>query len=309
MTTALVSHPDTLLHVMDGSHPESPARISAIKNLLKSSGLESKLKHYEAPQATDEQLSRVHTAAYVKEIRRISPKAGLVRLDPDTAMGPMSLSAILHASGANVLATDLVISGKAKNAFCCVRPPGHHAHKARAAGFCIFNHVAIGAAHALAKYKLKRVAILDFDVHHGDGTEEIFKDDPRVMLCSTFQWPFYPGTGADSRTETMINVPLDAGTDGKGFRKAVQSEFAPALERFKPEMIFLSAGFDAHADDPLAQLGLLKEDYVWITEFAKDVAERHAKGRIVSSLEGGYHLPALAESAVAHIGALAGIAV
>jgi acetoin utilization deacetylase AcuC-like enzyme len=307
MTTALVSHPDTLLHVMDGSHPESPARITAIKNLLKSSGLESKLKHFEAPQATDEQLSRVHIAAYVKEIRRISPKAGLVRLDPDTAMGPMSLSAILHASGANVLATDLVMSGKAKNAFCCVRPPGHHAHKARAAGFCIFNHVAVGAAHALHKYKLKRVAILDFDVHHGDGTEEIFKDDPRVMLCSTFQWPFYPGTGADSRTETMINVPLEAGTDGKGFRKAVQNEFAPALERFKPEMIFISAGFDAHADDPLAQLGLRKEDYIWVTEFAMGVAERHAKGRIVSSLEGGYHLPALAESAIAHISTLAGI--
>jgi len=308
MTTALVSHPDTLLHVMDGSHPESPARITAIKNLLKSTGLDAKLKPYEAPQATDEQLTRVHTPAYVKEIRRIAPKAGLVRLDPDTAMGPMSLSAILHASGANVLATDLVISGKAKNAFCCVRPPGHHAHKARAAGFCVFNHVAVGAAHALAHHKLKRVAILDFDVHHGDGTEEIFKDDPRVMLCSIFQWPFYPGTGADSRTETMINVPLEAGTDGKGFRKAVEAEFAPALERFKPEMIFISAGFDAHKDDPLAQLGLLKEDYVWITEFAKDVAKRHAKDRIVSSLEGGYHLPALAESAVAHISTLAGIA-
>ncbi|MDP2246851.1 MAG: histone deacetylase family protein, partial [Nitrosomonadales bacterium] len=187
MTTALVSHPDTLLHVMDGSHPESPARITAIKNLLKSSGVESKLKHYEAPEATDQQLTRVHTPAYVKEIRRLAPKAGLVRLDQDTAMGPMSLSAVLHASGANVLATDMVMSGKAKNAFCCVRPPGHHAHKARAAGFCIFNHVAVGAAHALNYHKLKRVAILDFDVHHGDGTEEIFKDDPRVMLCSTFQ--------------------------------------------------------------------------------------------------------------------------
>ncbi len=307
MTTALVSHPDTLLHVMDGSHPESPARITAIKNLLKSSGVEDRLKHYEAPQATDEQLTRVHTPAYVKEIRRLAPRAGLVRLDQDTAMGPMSLSAILHASGANVLATDLVMTGKAKNAFCCVRPPGHHAHKARAAGFCIFNHVAVGVAHALTHHKLKRVAIIDFDVHHGDGTEEIFKDDPRVMLCSTFQWPFYPGTGADSRTDRMINVPLAAGTDGNGFRKKVETEFGPALEQFKPELIFISAGFDAHAEDPLAQLGLVKEDYVWVTDFAMDVASRHAKGRIVSSLEGGYHLPALAESAVAHISTLAGI--
>lgn len=307
MTTALVSHPDTLLHVMDGSHPESPARITAINNLLKSSGIETKLKRYEAPAATDEQLVRVHTPAYIKDIRRLAPKAGSVRLDQDTSMGPMSLSAILHASGANVLATDLVMSGKVKNAFCCIRPPGHHAHKARAAGFCIFNHVAVGVAHALSHHKLNRVAILDFDVHHGDGTEEIFKDDPRVMLCSTFQSPFYPGTGADSRTDRMINVPLAAGTDGKGFRKAVETEFLPALEHFKPEFVFISAGFDAHAEDPLAQLGLVKDDYIWITDFAKDVASRHAKDRIVSSLEGGYHLPALAESAVAHIKTLAGI--
>ncbi|CAG0969863.1 Histone deacetylase-like amidohydrolase [Methylophilaceae bacterium] len=301
MNTALISHPDTLLHVMDGSHPESPARITAIRNQLKAAGLDDRLAHYEAPQATDEQLTRVHTAAYVREIRRIAPKAGLVRLDADTAMGPMSLSATLHASGANVLATDLVMSGKVKNAFCCVRPPGHHAHQGRAAGFCIFNHVAVGVAHALEHHKLDRVAIIDFDVHHGDGTEDIFRNDPRVMLCSTFQHPFYPGTGADSRTDRMINVPLPAGTDGKGFREKVESEFAPALERFKPQMIYVSAGFDAHADDPLAQLGLLKDDYVWITEFIKAIAARHAGGRIISSLEGGYHLPALAESAVAHI--------
>lgn len=307
MTTALVSHPDTLMHIMDGSHPESPARITAIHNLLKSSGLATKLKHYDAPTATDEQLTRVHTPSYIKDIRRLSPKAGLVRLDQDTAMGPMSLSATLHASGANVLATDLIMSGKVKNAFCCIRPPGHHAHKAQAAGFCIFNHVAVGVAHALERYKLNRVAIIDFDVHHGDGTEEIFKDDPRVMLCSTFQSPFYPGTGADSRTDRMINVPLAAGTDGNDFRKAVEAEFSPALERFKPEFIFISAGFDAHAEDPLAQLGLVKDDYIWITDFAKTIASRYARDRIVSSLEGGYHLPALAESAVAHIRSLAGI--
>lgn len=307
MSTALISHPDTLLHVMDGSHPESPARITTIHNALKTAGIDRQLKHFEAPAATDEQLTRVHSKAYVEQIRHVSPKAGLVRLDADTAMGPMSLSAALHASGANILATDLVMSGKLKNAFCCVRPPGHHAHKGRAAGFCIFNHVAVGVAHALQQHKLERVAVIDFDVHHGDGTEDIFKDDPRVMLCSTFQHPFYPGTGADSRTDHMINVPLKAGTDGQGFRQAVTAEFAPALERFKPQFIFISAGFDAHADDPLAQLNLLREDYVWITEFIMDIAARHAGGRIVSSLEGGYHLPALAESATAHIRTLAGI--
>lgn len=307
MSTALISHPDTLLHVMDGSHPESPARITAIRKQLKAAGIDQQLKHYEAPEATDEQLARVHTKAYVEQMRRLSPKAGLIRLDADTAMGPMSLSATLHASGANVLATDLVMRGKVTNAFCCIRPPGHHAHKASAAGFCIFNHVAVGVAHALNHYQLERVAIIDFDVHHGDGTEDIFRDDPRVMLCSTFQHPFYPGTGANSRTERMINVPLKAGTDGKGFRQAVETEFAPALERFKPQFIFISAGFDAHAEDPLAQLALVRDDYVWITRFAQTIATRHASDRIVSTLEGGYHLPALAESASAHIQALAGI--
>lgn len=307
MKTALITHPDTLLHVMDGSHPESPARITAIREALTAAGLDRQLKHHEAPAATDAQLARVHDQNYIDQIRRLAPKAGIVRLDPDTAMGPMSLSATLHASGALVLAADLVMRGEVKNAFCCIRPPGHHAHKNRAAGFCIFNHVAAGVAHALERHGLQRVAVIDFDVHHGDGTEDIFRNDPRVMLCSTFQHPFYPGTGADSRTERMINVPLAAGTDGQGFRQAVSKEFAPALERFKPQLLFISAGFDAHRDDPLAQLGLLREDYVWITEFIMEVAARHAGGRIISSLEGGYHLPALAESAVAHIRTLAGL--
>lgn len=301
MNTALITHPDTLLHIMDGSHPESPARITVIKEALKSKKLDTQLKHYVAPAATDAELARVHENSYIQQIRRISPKAGIVRLDPDTAMGPMSLSATLHASGALRLATDLVMRNEVKNAFCCIRPPGHHAHKNRAAGFCIFNHVAVGVAHALDVYALERIAIIDFDVHHGDGTENIFKDDPRVMLCSTFQHPFYPGTGADSRIERMINVPLPAGTESQGFREAVTREFEPALERFRPQLIFISAGFDAHRDDPLAQLELLQDDYVWITRFAMKVAKRHAKDRIISSLEGGYHLSALADSAVAHI--------
>lgn len=307
MTTAFISHPDTLLHIMDGAHPESPARITAIKNALSEQSIMNQLQVHEATLATDEQLTRVHTTEYVSHIRKIAPKAGVVRLDPDTAMGPMTLSAALHAAGAVVLATDLVFSGKADNAFCCVRPPGHHAGRSNAAGFCIFNSVAVGVAHAIQQHGLERVAIVDFDVHHGDGTEDIFRPNPKVMLCSIFQHPFYPGRGADSRTERMINVPLAAGTDGKAYRQAVEAEFRPALERFQPQMIFVSAGFDAHADDPLAELGLVEEDYVWITRFIMEIADRFAQGRIVSSLEGGYRLDALAESATAHIRTLAGI--
>lgn len=307
LNTAFISHPDTLLHVMDGSHPESPARITAIKQRLITDGIYKQLKVYEPPAATDEQLLRVHEADYVKHIKRIAPLAGMVHLDADTAMGPMTLTACMHASGAAVLATELVISGKVDNAFCCTRPPGHHAGKQNAAGFCIFNHVAVGAAHAISKYKLKRVAIIDFDVHHGDGTEEIFHSNPAVMLCSTFQHPFYPHRGANSRTDRMINVPIPAHTDGKRFRKYVESEFRPALDRFKPEIIFISAGFDAHKNDPLAQIDLEKDDYVWITEFIKDIARKHSSNRIVSVLEGGYHLESLAESATAHIRTLAEI--
>ncbi|MGZ8252213.1 MAG: histone deacetylase family protein, partial [Methylophilaceae bacterium] len=245
------------------------------------------------------------TASYIKHIRRIAPQAGLVRLDRDTAMGPMSLSACLHATGAAILATDLVMQGKVRNAFCCTRPPGHHAGRERAAGFCIFNHVAAGVAHAIEFHQLQRVAIVDFDVHHGDGTEDIFKDNPKVMLCSTFQHPFYPYKGADSRTNRMINIPLAAHTDGKGFRKVYENEIKPALINFKPEMIFISAGFDAHRDDPLAKLGLTKEDYIWMTRTLMDIAAKYCHARIVSVLEGGYDLTALAESATAHIHQLA----
>ena len=299
--TAFISHPDTLLHVMDGSHPESPARITAIKNAVLSSNLKQKLQFYDAPVASITQLKLVHTAEYVEHIHNIAPKAGLVRLDADTAMGPMSLSAALHASGAVILATDLVMLGKVNNAFCCVRPPGHHAGRANSAGFCIFNHVAVGVAHAIAQYNIKRVAIIDFDVHHGDGTEDIFKDNPNVMLCSTFQHPFYPHRGADTRSNNMINVPMKAHANGSDFKKVFETEFKPALEAFKPEIVFISAGFDAHINDPLADLALTTVDYVWMTEFIKTIVKKYAQNRIISSLEGGYDLPSLAESALAHI--------
>ena len=303
--TAFISHPDTLLHVMDGNHPESPARITAIKNAVLASDLKQKLQFYDAPAVSKAQLKRAHTSEYIEYIYNIAPKAGLVRLDGDTAMGPMSLSAAAYASGAVVLATDLVMSGRADNAFCCVRPPGHHAGRANSAGFCIFNHVAVGVAHALEKHQLKRAAIIDFDVHHGDGTEDIFKMNPMVMLCSTFQHPFYPHRGAETRSKNMINVPMAAKANGEAFKKVFESEFKPALENFKPEIMFISAGFDAHINDPLADLTLTTDDYVWMTNFIKEIANKYAKNRIVSSLEGGYHLPSLSESAWAHINSLA----
>lgn len=304
MTTAFITHPDTLLHVMDGNHPESPARITAIKNALIKHGIYQLLKVYQAPLATDTQLQRVHNAEYIQRMHVLSPKAGLVRLDADTAMGPMSLSAALHASGAAILATDLVMQGKVNNAFCCVRPPGHHAGSANSAGFCIFNHIAVGVGHAIAQYGIKRVAIIDFDVHHGDGTEEIFKDNPNVMLCSTFQHPFYPHRGFNSRTATMVNIPLAAKSGRKEFQQVFEHEFLPALNHFNPEIIYVSAGFDAHNNDPLADLNLTDADYQWITKFIKKIAQQHSKGRIVSLLEGGYNLAALAEASVSHINAL-----
>jgi acetoin utilization deacetylase AcuC-like enzyme len=299
--TAFISHPDTLLHVMDGHHPESPARVSAIKNAILASDLADKLYFYDAPKASKEAVLNAHDVAYVDYIFNIAPKAGLVQLDRDTAMGPMSLEAVLHASGAVMHAVDLIMQKEVDNAFCCIRPPGHHAGRANSGGFCIFNHVAIGVSYALNKYPIKKAAIIDFDVHHGDGTEDIFRNNPNVMLCSTFQHPFYPHRGADTNSPHIINAPLPAKSDGKAFRKVFEKKFRPALMQFKPDIIFISAGFDAHINDPLADLSLTKEDYAWITNFIKQIVKHCHHGRIVSSLEGGYHLPSLAECACAHI--------
>jgi acetoin utilization deacetylase AcuC-like enzyme len=304
LKTAFISHPDTLLHVMDGNHPESPARITAIKNAVLASDLSKKLTFYDAPKATKEALLRVHSQAYVDYIIGVSPKAGLVKLDSDTAMGPMSLEATLHASGAVLHAVDLVMQEKVDNAFCCIRPPGHHAGRANSAGFCIFNHVAIGVAYAFDKYKLKRAAIIDFDVHHGDGTEDIFKDNPNVMLCSTFQHPYYPHSGAATVSSHILNAPLAAKSNGEAIKKVFEEKFRPALEQFKPDIVFISAGFDAHVNDPLADLALNKDDYIWMTNFVKSIVNNCYHKRIISSLEGGYHLPSLGESIAAHLEAL-----
>lgn len=307
MYTAYISHPDCLKHDMGAQHPECPARLMAIEDQLIASGLLNFLQRHDAPLATFDQLARVHQPLYIEAIHAASPKEGLSYLDADTAMNPFTLTAALRAAGAAVLATDLVLEKKVANAFCAVRPPGHHAESARPMGFCVFNNIAVGVAHALEHYGLSRIAIADFDVHHGNGTEEIFRDDPRVMLCSTFQHPFYPYSGGDSGNDHIINVPLPAGTEGDAFRKAVTRYWLPALERFQPQMLFVSAGFDAHWQDDMAQFELAESDYVWVTQLIKEVADKHANGRIVSSLEGGYELHALGRCVTAHIKVLSGI--
>ena len=305
MPTALLTHPDCVLHEMGEGHPESPARLRAVLAALEASGLAARLVAREAPRAEREHLERVHLAQHVDRVFESSPARGYAYLDPDTSMNPNSLSAALRAAGAVVAATDMVMAGEVDSAFCAVRPPGHHATRDRPMGFCVFNNVAIGAAHAIAAHGLERVAVLDFDVHHGNGTEDAFHDDPRVMLCSTFQHPYYPYSGADSGNEHIVNVPLAAMTDGRGFRDAVERFWMPALEAYQPQMVFVSAGFDAHRDDPLAYLKLGDEDYRWITERLVEVADRHASGRVVSTLEGGYSVNALGRCVVEHVGVLA----
>ena len=305
MATAILTHPDCTLHEMGAGHPESPQRLKAILAAIQSSELPPRLSMHEAPEAKREHLERVHDAAHVDLIFNAAPARGYAYLDPDTSMNPKSLSAALRAAGAVVSATDLVMGGKARNAFCAVRPPGHHATPTRPMGFCIFNNVAIGAMHAIEAHGLERVAVLDFDVHHGNGTEDAFHEDARVMLCSTFQHPYYPYCGADSGNEHIINVPLPAMTDGRGFREAVERHWIPALEAFGPQMVFVSAGFDAHREDPLAYLKLDDVDYRWVTEKLVDVADRHAQGRVVSTLEGGYNTGALARCVVEHLRVLA----
>jgi acetoin utilization deacetylase AcuC-like enzyme len=304
LATALLTHPDCIAHEMGSGHPESPQRLRAILGALQSSGLEAKLTVIQAPEATREQLERVHTREHIDNVFEVAPDSSYAYLDPDTSMNSRSLSASLHGAGALVRATDLVMKGEVGNAFCAVRPPGHHATPGNAMGFCIFNNVAIGAAHALDAHGLERVAILDFDVHHGNGTEAAFHEDGRVLFCSTFQHPYYPYSGADSSNAHIVNTPLPAMTDGEGFRAAVERDWLPALESFKPQMIFISAGFDAHREDPLAYLELDDDDYRWVTEKIVAVANRHAQGRIVSTLEGGYNVQALARCVVEHVGVM-----
>ena len=305
MSTAYISHPECRLHDMGHQHPESPSRLGAIGDRLLSAHLFDHLSYYEAPLVHRAQLARVHDCAYIDAVEAASPTEGLVDLDDDTAMNPHSLEAAYRAAGAGVMAVDRVLHGEVKSAFVACRPPGHHALRQRAMGFCIFNNVAVDAAHALEAHGLARVAIVDFDVHHGNGTEDIFKDDPRVMLCSTFQHPFYPYCGADTESDHIVNVPLPAGTTGKRYREAFAERILPRLAAFKPDMLFFSAGFDGHREDDMGQFGLVEADYVWITE--QSMAAAGTRDRAVSLLEGGYDLSSLGRSVAEHIRALAGL--
>ncbi|GAB3242400.1 histone deacetylase family protein [Chitinimonas naiadis] len=304
--TAYLTHPDCALHDMGSHHPECPDRLAAIQDRLIAAGLWDHLLQVEAPLVRREQLALVHPPRYVEALDQASPSHGIVHLDGDTVMGPHTLQAAWRAAGAVVKATDLVIDGSAANAFCAVRPPGHHAESCKAMGFCFFNNLGVGVAHALSR-GLERVAVADFDVHHGNGTEELFHDNPRVLMVSTFQSPFYPYSGEKAMGPNMHNVPLKAGSRGDTFRAAVESEWLPALRAFQPQMLFISAGFDAHREDDMASMGLVEDDYAWVTEQLMDIAAEFAEGRIVSVLEGGYDLSALGRSAAAHIRVLAGL--
>jgi len=307
MTTAFVSHPDCMLHEMGSYHPERPDRLKAIEHQLNAIGLMGRLTRHMAPLATFDQLRRVHDPEYLRFLKAAAERAsveGFAYLDPDTTMNRHSLAAAYRAAGAVVLAADLVIREEADNAFCSIRPPGHHAERDRATGFCLLNNVAVGAAHAMETYGFERVAIVDFDVHHGNGTEDIFRDDERVMMASTFQHPFYPYSGITGRSERMVNIPLPAGSGGELFRNAVDQFWMPALAQFKTQILFVSAGFDAHIDDELASLNLVEDDYAWVTERIMEIASEYSEGRIISALEGGYELKALGRSVSAHLNVL-----
>lgn len=300
---AVVSHPDCMLHDPGGLYPDQAIRLEAINDRIIMSGLEFVIGFHDAPLATREQLQRAHDASYIDHVFAAAPKDGKVVLDEDTVMSPGTLNAALRASGAGILGVDLVMEGQASAVFCPVRPPGHHAERGRAMGFCIFNNVAVAAAHAMAAHGIERVAIADFDVHHGNGTESIFANDDRVLFCSSFQHPFYPYTGHASDARNLVDVPLAAGTGGKAFREAIAKHWIPALEAFKPQLLLISAGFDAHVLDDMSGLMLTESDYAWVTKELAGMADKHASGRIVSMLEGGYEPDVLARCVVSHLNA------
>ena len=309
MSTAFYSHAECRLHDMGPGHPECPQRLDAISDHLLATGLDIALDFRDAPLATLDQVERAHAAGYVLKLKdfleQVQASGEPRALDPDTIACAGTWKAALRAAGAAVAATDAVIDGNVSNAFCAVRPPGHHATRDETMGFCFFNNVAVAARHALDVRGIERVAIIDFYVHHGNGTEDIVAGDERILMCSFFQHPLYPYNGAVPKGTNMVNVPIPPYTRGPEIRDTIQSMWVPALEAFRPQMLFISAGFDAHREDDLGQLGLVEADYEWITQLLKGIAERHAGGRIVSCLEGGYSLSALARSVAAHLRVLA----
>ena len=306
MTTLLLSHPACLDHLTPMGHPERPDRLRAIERALEHEKFQG-LAREQAPMASLESVALAHPMDYVRHVREAAPREGMVRLDADTTMSPGTFEAALRAAGGAVQAVDEVFAGTVDNAFVATRPPGHHAETATPMGFCLFNNAAIAARHAQKQYGAERVAIVDFDVHHGNGSQDIFWNDATVMYCSTHQMPLYPGTGAVSERgtrNTIVNAPLRPGDGGDAFREAMETAILPRLEGFAPDLVVISAGFDAHMRDPLANLNLLEPDYAWVTQKLMDVADRRAKGRVVSLLEGGYDLEGLAKSVAAHVTAL-----
>ena len=311
MITAFYSHSDCRGHDMGPGHPECPQRLDAIDDYLLATGLDLALERHDAPLVDLRDVAYAHTSGYVAELRdmleRVEAGGEARAIDPDTIASPGTWAAVQRAAGAAVAATDAVIDGRARNAFCSVRPPGHHATRSETMGFCFFNNVAIAARHALDVRGLERVAIVDFDVHHGNGTEDIIAGDERVLMVSIFQDRLYPFSGGVPLGDNMVNVPVPAYSRGAEVRELIEANWMARLEAFAPQMVFISAGFDAHREDELGQLGLVEADYEWITQRIKGVAERHSQGRIVSCLEGGYSLAALARSVAVHLRVLAGV--
>ncbi|MGH8146906.1 MAG: histone deacetylase family protein [Rhodanobacteraceae bacterium] len=301
----LYTHPACLEHDPGAGHAESPSRLRAVLTALDDPRFDA-IERIDAPRATREQLERVHDAGYVQRIFDSAPADGHHRLDPDTVMSPDSLEAALRAAGAACAAVDVVLNGDTRRAFCATRPPGHHATRDQAMGFCLFNSVAVAAAHALDAHGLERVAIADFDVHHGNGSQDIFQHESRVFYASSHQMPLYPGTGSadEHGCGNIANAPLPPGAGSGAFRAVWDERLLPELELFRPQLLLISAGFDADARDPLAELQLRVDDYTWITQRLCELAERHANGRIVSALEGGYNLDALGECTAAHVAGL-----
>jgi acetoin utilization deacetylase AcuC-like enzyme len=298
---AFITHADCARHEMGVGHPECPERLGAIQDALQAQGLLDAMSCHDAPLASQTALDRAHAPEYVQELMNCAPSSGFYQVDPDTCMNPFTLKAALRAAGAAIHATDLVLSGKAPNAFCSIRPPGHHAEKAAGMGFCFFNNIAVAIRHALEVHGLERVALIDFDVHHGNGSEDIFRDEQRVLMCSIFQRGLYPFSGEGNRAANMVNVGLPAHSQGDALREAVLGRWLPALDAFQPQAIFISAGFDAHANDSLGNLGFLEADYQWVTRELALLAARHCGGKMISCLEGGYNLEALARSVCAHV--------
>ncbi|MEE2997234.1 MAG: histone deacetylase family protein [Pseudomonadota bacterium] len=307
MTTALFTHPSSLQHNTSTGHPERIARIETINEALGGDSWAT-LVRKEAMRATNEQLNLIHERRYVDGVLDNIPEDGFVHLDADTVLSPGSGEAALYAAGAVISAVDTVVAGEVDNAFCAVRPPGHHAEPERGMGFCLFNNVAIGALHARLEHGLRKIAIVDFDVHHGNGTQAAFENDPNTLFASSHQYPHYPGTGAASEkgVGNIFNAPLDANSGGREFRAAMENLILPAVRAFSPDIVFISAGFDAHARDPLASLRFEEEDFEWATGQVKEIAGEFADGRMVSTLEGGYDLEALGNSVQAHVSALMG---